>query len=268
MLSTMIESFFNLKKSPFAKNLAPSEVFATDATKELHSRLEYMKDRRGILVVTGLSGVGKTLQLRSFTDSLSAACYLPLYLPLSTVSVSDFYRQINAVLGGERRFRKIDVFASIQHQIRHLVSHEKKIPIVILDEAHRLSRDSLLELQIISNFQMDSLDPALFILAGQPELLDRLNAAVFDSLCQRIQLKFHLPPLSAHEVGPFLSHHLKIAGRSKTLFTAEAVDAVYQSTGGIQRKVCQLAFKTLALGALQDKESLTAEEVFLAAREN
>jgi len=268
MLATTIESFYNFKKLPFAKNLTPSEIFATDATRELHSRLEYMKERRGILVVTGLSGVGKTLQLRAFTEALSAACYLPLYLPLSTVTVGDFYRQINAALGGERQFRKIDVFASIQRQIKHLVSNEKKIPIIILDEAHRLSRDALLELQVIANFQMDSLDPALFILAGQPELPDRLNAAIYDSLCQRIHLKFHVPPLSAQEVGPFMTHHLKIAGRSKSLFASDGVDAVYQSTAGIQRKVCQLAFKTLALGALQEKESLTAEEVFLAARES
>jgi len=149
MLTTMIESFYSFKKLPFAKALAVSEVFSTDASRELHSRLDYMKDRRGILVVTGLSGVGKTLQLRTFTDSLSVACYLPIYLPLSTVTVSEFYRQINASLGGEPRFRKIDVFASLQQQIKHLVSHEKKIPIIILDEAHRLCRDVLLELQVI-----------------------------------------------------------------------------------------------------------------------
>lgn len=268
MLITMIESFYNFKKLPFAKSMAPSEIFTTEAAKELHSRLEYMKDRRGILVVTGLSGVGKTLQLRTFIDSLSAACYFPVYLPLSTVTVSDFYRQINASLGAERRFRKIDVFASIQQQIKHLVTHEKRVPVVILDEAHRLSRDALLELQIIANFQMDSIDPALFILAGQPELLDRLNLAILESLCQRIQLKFHLPPLSATEIAPFLTHHLKIAGRSKTLFTADAADAIYQNSGGIQRKVSQLAFKTLAAGALAEKESLTAEEVFMAARES
>jgi type II secretory pathway predicted ATPase ExeA len=171
MLTTMIESFYNFKKLPFAKNLTPSEIFTTDAAKELHSRLEYMKDRRGILVITGLSGVGKTLQLRAFTDSLSAACYFPVYLPLSTVTVSDFYRQINASLGGERQFRKIDVFASIQQQIKHLVSHEKKVPVIILDECHRLSRDALLELQIIANFQMDSIDPALFILADNPNCM-------------------------------------------------------------------------------------------------
>lgn len=264
----MIESFYNFKKLPFAKNLTPLEIFSTDASRELHSRLEYMKDRRGILVVTGLSGVGKTLQLRAFTESLSAACYLVIYLPLSTVTVSEFYRQINASLGGEPHFRKIDVFASLQQQIKHLVAHEKKVPIIVLDEAHRFSRDVLLELQIIANFQMDSIDPALFILAGQPELLDRLNLAIFESLCQRIHLRFHVPPLAAAEVGPFLGHHLKIAGRTKTLFNADAADAIYQNTGGIHRKICQLAFKTLAAGALAEKESLTAEEVFLAARES
>jgi type II secretory pathway predicted ATPase ExeA len=84
---------------------------------------------------------------------------------------------------------------------------------------------------------MDSIDPALFYPAGQSYLRDKLAVSVFDSLLQRIHLKFLLPPLSQEEPGSFLNHHLKIAGCSSQIFAPDAVDAIYQNTAGIHRKV-------------------------------
>ncbi len=266
-LATRIEAHYGFKKTPFAKDLSCDDLFVTTALKELRSRLDHMKSRRGVMLLYGPSGVGKTAALRSFTSSLNPASYLLCYTPLSTVTTSDFYRQINTALGGAPRWRKNDVFASIQQQIRTLVSEQKKIPIIILDEAHLLSTENLIELQIIANFQMDSLDPALFILSGQSHLRDRLAAPAFDSVLQRIYLKFCMPPLTAEEVGLFLAHQLKIAGRSQPLFNPDAIDAIYQNTAGIHRKVALLATKTLTLGALSKKESLSSEEVFLATKE-
>ncbi|MCI0443141.1 AAA family ATPase [bacterium] len=267
MIEKRVETFYNFKKMPFEKDLAPTDMYVSAPLKELRSRLDYMKNHRGLMLLTGSPGVGKTAALRSFTASLTPASYLVIYTPLSTVTVTDFYRQLNIALGGQRRWRKNDVFASIQQQIRDLVSQQKKIPVIILDEAHLLSVDNLIELQIIANFQMDSIDPALFILAGQSHLRDKLAVPVFDSLMQRIHLKFLLPPLSQEETGSFLAHHLKIAGCSSQIFTPDAVDAIYQNTAGIHRKVSLLAIKTLTLGAIQKKDLLSSEDVFQAFKE-
>ena len=267
MIEKRMENFYNFKKLPFGKDIAPADLYVSPALKELRSRLDYMKNHRGLMLLTGSPGVGKTAALRSFTASLTPASYLVIYTPLSTVTVTDFYRQLNTALGGAPRWRKNDVFASIQMQIRDQVGQHKKVPIIILDEAHLLSVDNLIELQIIANFQMDSIDPALFILAGQSHLRDKLAVPIFDSLLQRIHLKFLLPPLSQEETGLFLAHHLKIAGSSAQLFAPDAVDAIYQNTAGIHRKVSLLAFKTLTLGALQKKDSLSSEDVFQAFKE-
>jgi type II secretory pathway predicted ATPase ExeA len=267
MIEKRVETFYNLKKMPFGKDIPPADMYVSPALKELRSRLEHMKTHRGLMLLTGSPGVGKTAALRSFAGSLNPASYLILYTPLSTVTVTDFYRQLNFALGGQPRWRKNDVFASIQQQIRDLVTQQKKVPIIILDEAHLLSVENLIELQIIANFQMDSLDPALFILAGQSHLRDKLAAPVFDSLLQRIHLKFFLPPLSQEETGLFLLHHLRIAGCAAPIFASDAVDSIYQNTAGIHRKVSLLALKTLTLGALQKKDSLSSEDVFQACKE-
>jgi general secretion pathway protein A len=267
MIDKRAVAYYNFSKMPFGKDLLPDQLFVSATFKELSSRLEYMKAQRGLMMLTGSPGVGKTAALRCFAASLNPGSYLVIYTPLSTVTVADFYRQLNSALGGQPRWRKNDVFASIQNQIRDLVSQQKKIPVIILDESHLLSTQNLIELQIIANFQMDSIDPALFILAGQSHLREKLASPVFDSLQQRMHMKFHLPALTQEEVGPFLVHHLKTAGCSKTLFTADAVDAVYQNTAGIHRKVALLAHRTLTVGAIQKKETLTSEEVFLAFKE-
>lgn len=267
MIDKRALAYYNLSKMPFGKDLPPEQLFVSAAFKELRSRLDYMKGQRGLMLLTGSPGVGKTAALRAFAASLNPGSYTVLYTPLSTVTVTDFYRQLNFALGGQPHWRKNDVFVSIQNRIRDMVSQQKKIPVIVLDEAQLLSAANLTEVQIITNFQMDSLDPALFILVGQSHLREKLASPVFDSLLQRLHMKFHLPPLSQEEVGPFLAHHLKTAGCSTSLFSPDAVDAVYQNTAGIHRKVALLAHRTVTIGAIQKKETLTSEEVFLAFKE-
>lgn len=182
----MIEVFFSLTGVPFNKSIKPEELFLSEPTKELLSRLEYMKQQRGIMLITGEPGTGKTTILRAFIDKLSQLSYQIFYVPLSTVNVLDFYRQINYYLGGEPLHLKSRLFTSIQKAIKDFVTHTKKIPIIIFDEAHLLKNENFFELQIISNFNMDSSDPALFILLAQSHLRDRLQRSFLSSFNQRI----------------------------------------------------------------------------------
>jgi len=84
----------------------------------------------------------------------------------------------------------------IQNSIRNYVVDNKKIPVIIFDEAHLLKIENFYELQIITNFNMNSSDPALFILIGQSHLRERLLIPVLQPFNQRISLKYHLPALS------------------------------------------------------------------------
>jgi type II secretory pathway predicted ATPase ExeA len=263
----MIKAFYNFKTSPFQKDIKGEDIFVSATGRELFQRLEYMKQKRGIMLVTGMPGTGKTLHIRTFVEKLNPNHYTHHYLPLSTVNTMDFYRQLAVALGGQGCWKKSDLFVSIQKSIKHYVSNNKKIPVVIFDEAHLLKHENFYELQIISNFSMDSMDPALFILTGQPHLRDKLLNQMHQAFNQRITLKFNMTPLSKEETRQYIGHQLQLAGRKDDIFDPNAIEAIYKNSAGTPRVINALAGKCLTLGALEKKEFLTEEDVYSASRE-
>lgn len=263
----MIKSFFNLKNHPFTKDIDSKNVFVSSAFKELSSRLDYMKKNRGLMLLTGESGTGKTLALRTFAESLNANLYSLIYIPLTTISQIEFYRQLNLKLTGQMLGRKVDLFNSIQRSVKDLVINQKKVPVIFIDEAHLLKTENFYEIQIILNFDMDSTNPLLFILAGQPHLRDKIAQPVHISLNQRFSLKFHLTPLDKPETKDYIKHRLSIYGSKKDIFSDSAFEAVFQNTGGIPRIIDNLASKALTLAAIQRKNTITEEEIFAASKE-
>lgn len=139
--------------------------------------------------------------------------------------------------------------------------------VVIFDEAHLLKHENFYELQIISNFSMDSTDPALFILIGQPHLRDKLLNQMHQAFNQRITLKFHMTPFSKEETHKYIDHQLQLAGRKQDIFNQNAIEAIYKNSAGTPRVINALALKCLTLGALEKKELLTEEDVYSASRE-
>jgi type II secretory pathway predicted ATPase ExeA len=263
----MLEVFWNLTGLPFGKSIHPDQLFISKSSKELFSRLQYMKNNRGIMLISGQPGTGKTTALRAFVHQLSELTFQCFYVPLATVNVLDFYRQLNQAIHGEPCYSKAKLFHQIQHTIKDMITHTKKIPVIIFDEAHLLKNENFTELQILSNFNMDSTDPALFILAGQPHLSDRLMRPVLISFYQRIALKYHLLPLDNDEVQPFIDHHLRLKGCQTSPFSQAAVDAIFKNTAGVPRLVADLALKTMTVGMFQKTLNLTEEQVFLATHE-
>jgi general secretion pathway protein A len=264
---TMLKAFYNFKVLPFGKNISSEDIFPSTASKELFLRLEYMKQNRGLMMVTGMPGTGKTVHLRAFVEKLNPNLYKSFYLPLATVNTMDFYRQLAISLAGQAPWRKAELFGVIQHAIKDYVSNNKKLPIIIFDEAHLLKHDNFYELQIISNFDMDSQDPVLFIMAGQPHLREKILNPIHQSFNQRITLKFHLDSLSKEDTCNYINHHLAIVGKKEPLFDQSAIDAIYKNSSGTPRIINALAIKCLTLGALERKNILTQEEVYRASKE-
>lgn len=263
----MIETFYNLKRLPFQKDINPRDIFVCGPTEELSRRLEHMKLKRGIMLVTGTPGTGKTLHIRAFVEKLNPNLFKPVYTPLCTVNIVDFYRHLSVLLGGESFYKKSQLFESIQNSIKNYVINNKKVPVIIFDEAHLLKIENFYELQIITNFNMDSSDPALFILIGQSHLRERLLIPVLQPFNQRISLKYHLPPLSKDETASYINHQLLLAGLKEPMFNQNALNAVYQNSNGIPRMINALCVKTMTIGAIEKKEVLSEDEVFRATQE-
>lgn len=263
----MLEAYFSLKNRPFDKSLKPADLFISRGMNELIARFEYLKKNRGIMLLTGLPGVGKSTALRLFVSKLPEISHKCFYVPLASVNVLDFYRQINNSLGGDVLCLKSRLFASIQSSIRDLVVNSKITPVFIFDEAHLLKNENFIELQIIANFNMDSYDPAIIIIAGQSHLHDRLMRPVLKSFYQRILVKFNLPPLEQDETESFISHVLSVNGCANSPFSKSAVEAVFKNSGGIPRVISSLSLKSMTCSMLEKSSVITEEHVFSAAKE-
>jgi type II secretory pathway predicted ATPase ExeA len=263
----MIRSFFNLKDLPFKKNIGTELLFKPASFKEGLSRLEYIKSNPGFMLITGDSGTGKTSLLRSFVASINSNYYQHFYIPLATVSIVDFYRQLNSYLNGVTVFRKAHAFSTIQEGIKNMVKNYKKVPIIIFDESHLLKNDNFFELQIIFNFEFDSISPAIVIIIGQSHLRDRLSRDILYSFRRRISLKYHLLPLPKEETVAFIVHSLSIVGGSKNLFSDSALEAIYNNTQGNLGIISSLALKALFACAYDNQKQVTEEHVFQASKE-
>lgn len=263
----MIELFYNLKTSIFSKEIHHDNIFVSESSKELSRRLNHIKDKRGIMLITGPPGVGKTLHIRAFHEKLNSNQYKTFYVALSTVSPLEFYRQLSFQLSGQISMRKANLFNCIQQSIKDMVLDHKKVPIIIFDEAHFLQSQNFHELQIISNFNMDSTDPCIFILVGQSHLQNKLLTPAYQSFNHRITLKFELFPFTKEETSLYINHQLNLAGVKEPIFSENAIEAIYGSSGGTARIINKLCINAMTIGAIDKKHSLTEEEIYRAESE-
>jgi general secretion pathway protein A len=263
----MITTFYALTDTPFAKDISPEQLLTTDAFTELNRRLDYMRERCGLMLLTGEAGTGKTAAVRAFVEQLNPSIYKVVYVPLSTVTPLDFYTQLNTEFGGRPSARKSTLFKNLQHAVRDYVDNSKKTPILVLDEAQSLPDKTLDEIPIILNFRMDSVDPLLMIMIGHPDLARRLARPMFRNLYQRILLNYQIPPLSEDETKLYVIHHLNRVGAKTPIFSESAYLALYKTSAGLCRLINRLCLAALNRGAFLQKSSLSEEDIFEASQE-
>jgi len=254
-------AWFGLKNFPFDKNLKTQETLDTESLKECTARLDYIKRRGGILLLTGDPGVGKTLALRRYVDSLNENLFKPYYTPLSTLSRADLLYHVNRLLGLPPRLSKSAVYGQIQKALLESKESSGKTVFLIIDEAHLLQTGPLEELRLLTNFKMDSYDPFILVLSGQSDLRRTLEFAVLEPLNQRIAIRYHMPGLSPQETKLYVTHHLKLAGAKEPLLDDPALEAVHQVSFGIPRKIGTLVEQALTFAMFDHKRTVTAEMV-------
>ena len=254
-------AWFALKRFPFDKNINTQHVLDTKPLKECTARLNYIKRRGGILLLTGDPGVGKTLALRRYVDSLNENLFKTCYTPLSTLSRSDLLNHLNRLLGLPSRLSKSAIYNQIQQALLESKEQMGKTVLFIIDEAHLLQTGPLEELRLLTNFKMDSYDPFILVLSGQSDLGRVMEFAVMEPFNQRIAMRYHMPGLCLDECKHYIVHHLKLAGAKEPILDDKAIETVHELSYGIPRKIGTITEQALTYAMFDQKRNVTAEMV-------
>jgi len=265
--TAMYRAYWGMEFNPFDKTLSEKQYFESEDFREATKRLEHLKNIKGIGLLTGEPGSGKTYTLRTFIHSLNPTIYRVIYLPMTTISPNEFYRDLARGLGLEAAYRKIDNFRNIQERIRKMYQDQQVTLITIIDEAQYLNRGILADLKLLMNFEMDSRNYAILLLAGQPVLNNILSMQIHEALKQRIVINYTYRGMDNGEVKEYIRNRMKLCGISQPVFEENALEAAHGCCGGSVRKLNSLAHKALMIGCEQKASSITTEIIMDAASE-
>ena len=257
---------YGLEFNPFLKNAKDVPV-QTQEYKEVLFRLNYLLSTKGFGILTGSAGKGKTTSIRSWASSLNPSLYKVVYSSLSTLTVMEFYRNLASELGAVPVHRKMDNFRLIQDEINRLVMEKRQTPVIIMDEANYIGTAILNDLKILFNFEMDSRDRAVILLAGLPQLNNTLRLGIHEPLRQRIVMNYNLDGLSKEEGRLYIQEKLKGAGCTQTVFEENAVEAILGAANGTPRMINKLCNASLLIGNSTNLNIITADAVMQAVGE-
>ncbi len=240
-----LRAHYGLSRTPFQRDLAPQMLFASRAHKEAVARITWLVPEAAIGTVTGEVGAGKTIAARAAAATLDTSRHTVVYLSDPAVGSRGIYAHIVSSLGGVARFHRPALIAQTRELLQAEEQERGKRVVLICDEAHLLSPDQLEQIRLLTNFDMDSHSPFACLLLGQPALRRRIKLGSFAALDQRIALRYHIDGMDLQETVSYVKHHLKLAGRSDTLFSDDALALIHQSSRGIPRAINNLAIQAL-----------------------
>ena len=196
-------------------------------------------------MITGEVGSGKTASARAAIAALDQTRHTLIYLADPTTGTRGIHHQVVTALGG----RPAHGSATLAAQAAALIAAEHgergRVPLLVIDEAHLLGHDQLEAVRILTNAEMDAASPLACLLIGQPTLRRMLRLGVLAALDQRIALRYAMPAMTAEQTAGYITHHLKLAGRSDPLFSDDAAALIHDAARGLPRAVNNLATQAL-----------------------
>lgn len=264
----MFHNIYALAFNPFDRQQLPEkDCFRSNDFKEMSSRLDYLKDARGIGLFTASPGMGKTYALRCFAKSLNPNLYRMEYICLSTVSVAEFYKQLCFTLGIPPKGGKPGMFKAIQEQIWYLY-HDKRQPLFLaIDEAQYLSTGILNDIKMLMNYGYDSVNCFTLVLCGESHLNGTLSRPIHEALRQRITVHYNYRGLSDDEAVSYIVHKIECAGAARSIIDQAAMMAVAGHARGNPRLIDNIMSDAIAIGSQVEKKTIDTE-VILAAVNN
>ena len=250
----MYEAFYQLREKPFAILPDPGYLYFGERHTLAYTVLEYgVVHGAGFTVITGDVGCGKTTLIRHLLDSIEQDVTVGL-ISNTRQDIGELLKWV--LLAFDQPYDSNDKVALFDQLQRFLINEyaQGRRTVLIIDEAQNLGIATLEELRMLSNINADRDQLLQMVLVGQPQLKYLLSRPELEQFAQRVSADFHIEPLTADEVGPYIRHRLQVAGREEPLFEDAAIARVAASTGGTPRKINILCDTALVYGFSQGAE--------------
>lgn len=263
----MYRAYWNMEYNPFSKEIGTDKMYKTEDFNEAITRLKFLEKTRGIGLFTGVPGTGKTYTIKYFLENLNQGLYKIVYLPLTSVSVIDFYRALCIGLNLEDRVSKTKMFFSIQNCIKKIVQEQKKHLIIVIDEVQLLKTEILTDLKILFNFEMDSKNMATVILLGLPVINHILSRNSLEDLNQRIVMNYDFKGISREDIKGYIKDRLKLVKVNEDKVNENVYEILPNIVDGSIRKLNLIMERALILGAIEKSYKIDNELIMKASND-
>jgi len=264
----MYLELFKLHELPFRLSPDPQFLYLS----KQHARAKaYMESTiwftDGFVVITGEIGAGKTTLIETFLRELQTDVVVA-QINQTQLSPTAFLQTVLVQFGfSPFNMKKPEVLATLNQFLMDQHNSGRKV-LLIVDEAQNLNHRVLEEIRMLSGVETAKEKALRIILAGQPELNDKLNSQELIQLTQRVRLRFHLAALTRPETTAYIDHRLEVAGsQGRRIFAEEAYPTIFKYTGGVPRLINTLCDTCMMSAFGRDRDTVTVGDLEAAIRE-
>ncbi len=229
----MFTTTFKMTDPPFEERAPVARLLADERVAQALARLRYFAEDGTVALLTGETGVGKSSTVKLFLESLSKNRYQPLYIHLTRVCAMGLLKLIVSALGEVPRRGKERLF----QQVLDKTQSTETTTILIIDEAHLLDPDALVDLRLLISSALEKKPPLKILLVGQRPLRDQLRQARHADLLHRISVACRLDPFTREQTSSYIDFRLRGVDGSDKLFPADVKSAIHDYTRGIARLI-------------------------------
>lgn len=263
----MYEAFFSLDDSPFVLTPDPRFLLRSKSHHEILSTLLYgITSQKGLIALIGDVGTGKTTLCRALLRELPGEVQSALVLN-PHLSEAELVGTILDDLGIERRGSTKGELMTTLNQHLLAAGADGKTVVVVLDEAQQMTDEALEQIRILSTLETATRKLLQIVLAGQPELEEKLQRRELRQLDQRIGIRCYLEPLSRKDTYRYIEHRLRVAGLPGSVpFTRAAMARIFHYSGGVPRVINLVCDRALMAAFGARAREITPAMVRTAAR--